>query len=127
MPLPANRLMMSPRTVLPPPVMVKPFTATPAPAPFSWMSGVPLNPGCVQPSMMTASVIVGRAVSGVIVCVPVPTMLKLMRSSPRVALANVIASRNVPAPVSALLVTTNVVPTLSGATTVALLVLPSVA
>ena len=125
--MPLNRLMISPRTVLPPPMMVRPFAPAPALTPFNWISGVPLNPGCVQPSMMTGSVIVGRALAGAIVCAPTPAMLNTILSRPELALANAIASRNVPTPLSALLVTSNVVPTSSGTTTVALLETPSVA
>ena len=62
-----NRLMASPRTVLPPAEMVNPYWKPPAPVPSSSMSGVPAKPGCVDPSMTTGSVTVGSALSGEIV------------------------------------------------------------
>ena len=91
-PLALNRLMMSPRTVLPPPIIVSPLTAAPAPAPFNSMSGVAVNPGCVVPSMMTASRIVGSPPTpGAMVCTPAPEMLKLMASRPAELFASIIA------------------------------------
>ncbi len=54
-------------TVLLPAVMLKPFTPAPAEAPLSSISGVPLKPGWVVPSIRTAPEMVGRADSTLIV------------------------------------------------------------
>ncbi len=72
--------MTSPRTVLLPPLMVRPRATPPAPTPSSTMRGVPAKPGCVVPLMMTGLVIGGswEPVTA-IVCTPVP-MEKLIVS-----------------------------------------------
>ena len=59
--------MTSPRTVLLEPVIVSPLTPAPALSPRTSMIGVLTHPGCVVPSMITASVIVGSAEVGAIV------------------------------------------------------------
>ena len=50
--------------------------------PFSSMIGSPAKPSCVVPSMITASVIGGRAVVGAMVCRPAPGISKMIRSGP---------------------------------------------
>ncbi len=45
-----------------------PFVLAPASVPFSSISGVPAKPGCVEPSITVASVIVGSGESKEIVC-----------------------------------------------------------
>src|SRR5258708_6798640 len=55
--------------------------------------------------MITGSVMIGRLVTGEIVLIPPPGMLKEIMSVPGVALAQLIASRKLPAPVSAVVVT----------------------
>jgi hypothetical protein len=72
------------------------------------MIGLPVKPGWVEPSIVTASEIVGKAVEGVIVWSPEPGMLKTMLSAPGWALASRIACLSEPGPLSAVLVTTNV-------------------
>src|SRR4051794_14583130 len=58
--------------------------------------------------MITASVIFGRFDAGEMVCSPEPAMAKLIVSVPAVVFASRMACRNVPAPESATLLTTNV-------------------
>ena len=70
------------------------------------MSGLPLYPGCVVPSMTAGSVIVGSAEVGAIVCAPEP-IRKTMVSVPAVVFALVIAWRSEPRPLSAVVVTLN--------------------
>ena len=48
----------------------KPLDPGPAPEPFTWITGDDVKPGCVDPSITTASVIVENAESGVIVANP---------------------------------------------------------
>ena len=68
-----------------------------------------VHPGCVVPSMITGSVIVGRKLVGAIVCTPAPGMLKWISSNvPVLAFASRIAWRSDPAPLFAVFVTTNV-------------------
>ena len=55
--------------------------------------------------MITVSVMVGSALSMLIVCTPVPEILKMMLSVPAAALASRIAWRNEPAPESFVLMT----------------------
>src|ERR1051325_1234988 len=81
----------------------------PALAPLISIKGARTKPGWVVPSMMTASVIEGNAEPGVMVCAPVP-IWKLMVSTPLVALASRMAWRSEPAPLSLVVVTTNVAP-----------------
>ncbi len=90
------------------PVMTRPLAVDPAFAPFSSMSTAPANSGWVVPSMVTASVIVGSGVAGVMVCAPAPGIAKLIRSSPARPFASRMAWRSDPAPLSLVLVTTNV-------------------
>ena len=82
----------------------------PALVPFSSITGEPVKPGCVVPSMVTAPVIVGRAESGDMVCTPEPGMLKVIVSVPVISFASSIACRNNPTPLSFVLVTVNVCP-----------------
>src|SRR5437879_13373032 len=69
------------------------------------MIGLPEKPGWVVPSMVTASVISGRAEAGVIVCGPPEGMLKLIVSAPTFRLASIIACLNDPGPLSLVLLT----------------------
>src|SRR6266851_1378689 len=71
------------------------------------MIGVPANPGCVVPSMVSGSLIAGNCEASVISCAPEP-ILKLMTSAPAFAFASSIACRNEPDPLSFVFVTTNV-------------------
>ena len=100
--------MTNPRIVLPSAVLlsVKPFPATPFP--LSITTGVPAKSGSVEASMITVPVIVGSAEATVIVCGPAPAMLNEIVSVPPIAFASMIACRNEPAPLSAVLVTVNV-------------------
>ena len=87
-----------------------PATPWPAPAPSSSMSGAPAYPGWVVASIVTGSVISGRAEAGEMVWTPVAGMAKTMTSAPTFALASRIAWRRDPAPLSAVLVTVRVAP-----------------
>jgi hypothetical protein len=102
-----NRLMTSPETTLLPAMILRPSTFAPAWDPFSSMMGLPLKPGWVEPSIVTGSETVGKAVEGVIVWSPEPGMLKTIVSAPGWALASRIACLSEPAPLSPALVTTN--------------------
>src|SRR5581483_6594967 len=93
MPLPVKRLITSPRTVVPPPVIVSPSAAAPAPAPLSSINGAPAYPVCVRPSITTGCVIAGSGEPGAIVCAPEP-ILKSIPSVPGSAFASSIAARN---------------------------------
>ena len=102
-PSPIKRLMTSPRTVLPPARMVNPNACAPATLlPSNSIIGVPAKPGWVVPSMVTGSVMNGRNEPGVIVCTPPPPMLKLITSTPALALACSMAARSVQVPVPSL-------------------------
>src|SRR5262249_6462913 len=103
-PAPPKRLITNPRAVLLPPLMVNPFTPDPALLPFNSMIGVPANPGCVVPSMVTGPVMVGKADSGAMVCTPEP-MAKVIVSGPGFALALSRVQRSEPMPLSLVLVT----------------------
>ena len=94
-PLPPKRLITSPFTVLLPAVIDSPFTCAPAFVPSSSIIGVPAKSGSLVPSIITGSVIVGRALPGLMVCGPAPAMLKLIVSVPARALASSMAARNV--------------------------------
>jgi len=48
--------MISPRTVLRPAARMRPLAPGPARNPLSSMSGAPANPGCVEPSIRTGTV-----------------------------------------------------------------------
>ena len=67
-----------------------------------------MKPGWVEPSIVTGSEIVGKAVEGIIVWDPEPGMLKTIPSAPGWALASRIACLSEPGPLSFTLVTTNV-------------------
>ena len=56
-----NRPIASPRTVLPPAESTSPFTAAPAPAPFSSIVGALDQPGCVCPSITAGDDTAGSA------------------------------------------------------------------
>src|SRR3954447_12279875 len=58
--------------------------------------------------MVTASVMFGRFDAGEMVCSPAPGIAKLIVSVPAAVFASMMACRNVPAPESATLLTTNV-------------------
>src|SRR5690349_8637629 len=109
MPLFVNLTMMKPRTVLPPPLMVRPFVVAPALVPLSTITGTGVagwKPGWVVASMMTGEVMVGSAVVGEIVQRPVTAlkpgsavgMLKLIELRFALLLASRIAWRSDPAP-----------------------------
>src|SRR6188508_1595265 len=66
------------------------------------------DPGCVYPSTVTGSVVLGSHVVSTIVWTPAPGMLKSIVSAPGLAFASVIAWRSDPAPESALVVTVKV-------------------
>jgi hypothetical protein len=70
------------------------------------MMGLPVKPGWLEPSTVTGSEIVGKAVKGVIVWNPEPGMLKMIMSAPGWVLASRIACLSEPAPLSPALVTT---------------------
>jgi hypothetical protein len=101
-------LMTSPDTTLFPAVILRPSAFDPALEPSSSMIGLPVKPGWVEPSIVTESEIVGNAVEGMIVWGPEPGILKMILSAPRWALASRIACLSEPAPLSPVLVTTNV-------------------
>ena len=105
--LPVKSLMISPLIVLPlaPESIVRPSTSPPASEPSIWMSGVPLQPGWVVASIVTVSVISGRAESGEMVAGPPPPISKLIVSAPVPPLASRIAWRSEPAPLSVVFVT----------------------
>ena len=89
----------------------EPVGSRPAPVPFNSISGVPAKSGSVVPSMITAPVIVGRALVSEMVWPPATSgaaMLKVIVSVPAKALASRIACRNDPAPELLVLVTVNV-------------------
>src|SRR5262245_31800452 len=65
--------------------------------------------------MITGLVIAGSAVSGAIVCTPAPEMLKVITSRSGLVLAQRIAARNEPAPLS-LMFTTSVLQALTRVT-----------
>ena len=94
--------------MVPPALTSSPATPWPAPAPSSSMSGVPAYPGWVVPSIVTGSVISGRADAGEMVWTPAPGIANTMMSAPGFALASRIAWRSDPAPLSAVLVTVSV-------------------
>ena len=75
------------------------------PFPLSSTSGVPVNPGCVVPSIVVGPVIAGSGDATVMVCGPEPRA-KEMTSAPALALALRIACRSEPAPVSFVFETT---------------------
>jgi hypothetical protein len=64
--------MATPRIVLLPAVNRKPSLVAPAFAPLSSMSGVPVKPGWVVPSIITGWEMEGNALARVMVCTPVP-------------------------------------------------------
>src|SRR5438445_3066736 len=108
MPQPStNELITSPRTVLLPARMDKPFPPPDTRLPLSSMTGESVKPGCVVPSMISASVTKGSGESGLMACAPEP-MLKAITSGPGRAFASRIAWRSEPGPLSAVLVTTKV-------------------
>jgi hypothetical protein len=87
-------------------VILRPSAFAPAWDPFSSMMGLPVKPGWVEPSIVTGSEIVGKAVEGAIVWSPEPGMLKTIVSAPGLAFASRIACLNEPAPLLPALVTT---------------------
>ncbi len=111
MPLPLNLLMTRPRMTESPAVMSRPEAALmngddeKMLAPLSSMTGDPAKPGCVVPSMVTGSLMVGSVVFNLMVRTPAPGMLKVMRSCPGTALASRTAWRSEPAPASFVFVT----------------------
>src|SRR5437870_225285 len=100
-------LITSPRTVLLPAVITSPF-AGPAMDPLNSMIGLPVKPGWVVPSIVTGSVIVGRADVGAIVYLG-PERLKTIMSAPALALASRMACLSEPGPLSLVLVTVKVI------------------
>src|SRR4030095_9354113 len=103
-----KRLMTNPDTTLFPAVILRPSAFAPALEPSSSMIGLPVKPGWVEPSIVTGSESVGKAVEGVMVWDPEPGTLKVILSAPRWALASRIACLSEPTPLSLVLVTTNV-------------------
>src|SRR4029453_14033407 len=103
-----KRLMTNPDTTLFPAVILRPSAFAPALEPSSSMIGLPVNPGWVEPSIVTESEITGNAVEGLIVWGPGPGILKMILSAPRWALESRIACLSEPVPLSPVLVTTNV-------------------
>ena len=94
--------------------MRSPLVPLGAAEPSISMIGVPAKPGCVVPSIITGSVIAGRADVGEIVFAPDPIENRIV-STPAAALAALIASRSVqlaalqsPSSVSALELTVKV-------------------
>ena len=96
--------MTSPFIVLPPTRVIP--EVWPAWLPSISTIGVPAYPGCVVPSMVTASTIMGKADRGRIVWTPASPILKTMRSMPGVLFACSIAHLNDPSPLSLVLLTT---------------------
>jgi hypothetical protein len=72
------------------------------------MSGVPANPGCVVPSIVSGSVMAGNGEPTKRNWMPVPGILKFIVSGPEIAFASVIACRSDPGPMSSVFVTVNV-------------------
>src|SRR5689334_23205621 len=66
------------------------------------------DPGCVYPSIVTGSVIVGQNVAAAMVWRPVPGIANAMTSAPTLAFASRMAWRKLPAPESLVLTTVNV-------------------
>ena len=58
----------------------RPFDVGPALTPWSSMTGISAKSGSVVPSMMTASVMMGRGLAGAILCGPAPAMLNAIVS-----------------------------------------------
>ena len=101
-----NRLRTMPRTMELPPLMTRPVICSPLPV----SSTLPVT-GCVVPSMITGWSIRSRPDCSVIVGTPPPGMLKTMVSrSPLSAFEISIACRRDPGPLSAVVVTTSVLP-----------------
>jgi len=101
-----HRLIASARTVMGVNEALK-QTEEKLPSRATSMSGVPANPGCVVPSIVTPSTttIVGKSDASTIECVPEPVMLKAIVCGPAALLASVMAWRSEPTPVSAVVVT----------------------
>ena len=99
MPSALKRLIRSERSVTGPAARRRPSVPLVLEMPFSSMTGEPANPGCVDPSMTSSSVTVGRELVGKIVKPP-DGMLKEIVSGPGDALASRMAWRRVPAPFS---------------------------
>ena len=95
MPLPEKSVIWSPLMVNPL-APTKPFPNEPAFVPSTWISGFPLYPGWLVPSMSTGIVMSGRVESGWISCTPLPGMLKSITFGPAEALeaAAVRSSKN---------------------------------
>jgi hypothetical protein len=112
MPCRPNRPMASERTTDGPAPLVNcsPSAKSPASTPSRNTTGLPVNPGCVRPSIVVGPVTLGSADSGRIVCTSpaVGGRLNLISSAPASVLASVIACRSEPAPASAVVVTVNV-------------------
>jgi len=95
-PLTSKALITRPRTVLPPAVIDSPLVPGPAKAPDRTTMGISTKSGSVDPSIITGSLTVGRAVAGSMVWGPGPAISNWIRSGPPplvVLLAAVIASR----------------------------------
>ncbi len=102
-------LITSARIVLPPEPAARsrPFAPLPALVPSRSMSGAVVYPGCVVPSIVTGTVMFGRADNSEIVWAPAP-MPKSIVFDPGAAFEFRIACRSEPAPESAAVLTRNV-------------------
>ena len=111
MPSPPKPLTTTPSIVEPeePDASVRPFAPLPAGAPEITTSGAPENPGSVFPSISTGTVIAGRGDANVIVWTPDEprSNVMILKGTPPES-SEVIAARNVPGPLSAVLVTATV-------------------
>jgi hypothetical protein len=87
---------------------VRPAAGAVTSEPSSSISGVSVQPVCVVPSIVRASVTSGSAVAGWMVWTPAPGMAKAIASVPALPLASVMAWRSEPAPESAVVVTVKV-------------------
>jgi hypothetical protein len=103
-PIPSNRLIASPFTVLSEAWISRPIASTPAFMPLIWTRSTAsfpvarvfaLAPACVNPLIVTLPVTGGSGVAGVIVLTPAPAMANSILSFPAVSLASWIAARSV--------------------------------
>src|SRR5262245_64974335 len=102
--------MTRPRMVVFPARTSNPLALMPALEPFNWIIGTAVKLVWVVPSMVTGSLMEGRAVSGVIVYGFEPAIRKAIMSAPGLLLASIIACRNEPEPESVVFVTVKVAP-----------------
>ena len=91
--------MTRPRTVESPALIVSPSVPSPVELPLISTSGCPAKPGCVVPSIVTESLIVGSGEAGVIVWTPEPGMANEIVFAPGARFACSMAARSVQCPV----------------------------